>query len=244
MFGVMALNFATGGINMATVEHFSQVKGGWGRIVMMPTRDSYNSTRNERAEDLPRVRPWMLLMPPGSPTYVATVRDGELLPEMKHLIQTMAKMRTVDSNGKLVLATGHATPEEHMLMAREGRMQGLNVVLTHAHRLDIPQLQEAARLGAYLEFTGLDQARRNSAVELRAAAEKIKAVGAEHVIIGTDCGQTVNLLPTDCLVTTARGLRANGITEQQINLVFKENAAKLLGLPPLAATVLSRPARQ
>jgi hypothetical protein len=32
IFGRMAQNYSTGGINVATLEHFSQVKGGWGRI--------------------------------------------------------------------------------------------------------------------------------------------------------------------------------------------------------------------
>ena len=31
--------------------------------------------------------------------------------------------------GRMVLATGHATPEEHLLLTREGRSQGLNVLL-------------------------------------------------------------------------------------------------------------------
>ena len=39
-FGRMASNFSTGGINVAALEHFSQIKGGWGRIYEMPTRDS------------------------------------------------------------------------------------------------------------------------------------------------------------------------------------------------------------
>jgi hypothetical protein len=42
----------------------------------------------------------------------------------------------VDSNGRMVLATGHATPEEHLLLAQEGRAQGLNALLTHPG--DIP----------------------------------------------------------------------------------------------------------
>ena len=40
VFATMALNLATGGINVAAVEHFVKIKGGWGRIVMMPTRDA------------------------------------------------------------------------------------------------------------------------------------------------------------------------------------------------------------
>jgi hypothetical protein len=46
MFGRMAMNYSTGGINVAAVEHFSQIKGGWGRLVEMPTRDSVTASRN------------------------------------------------------------------------------------------------------------------------------------------------------------------------------------------------------
>lgn len=229
MFGRMASNFATGGINVAAVEHFTQVKGGWGRIVEMPTRDSVTGARNMEPAALTQNRPWMLLMPPGSPTHVATSKDGQLTPETKYLIGVMGKLRTVDSNGRLVLATGHATPEEHLLLTAEARRQGLQVLLTHPG--DIPQLPEATRLGAFVELNAsgiykTDAGRKN-------AAALVKKVGADHVIIGTDCGQTVNLYPTDCLVLAARGLRANGITQRELDLMYKVNPAKLLGLPPL-----------
>ena len=90
------------------------------------------------------------MMPPDTPPFIAVSKDGELLPEVKHLIGVMAKMRTIDSRGAMVLATGHATPEEHLLLAREGRAQGLNVLLTHPG--NIPQLPEAAKLGAFIEI--------------------------------------------------------------------------------------------
>lgn len=244
MFGRMASNFATGGINVAAVEHFTQIKGGWGRIVEMPTRDSVTGARNMEPAALTQNRPWMLLMPPGSPTHVATSKDGQLTPETKHLIGVMGKIRTVDSNGRLVLATGHATPEEHLLLTAEARRQGLQVLLTHPG--DIPQLPEATRLGAFVELNAsgiykTEAGRKN-------AAALVKKVGADHVIIGTDCGQTVNVYPTDCLVLAARGLRANGITQRELDLMYKVNPAKLLGLPPLeeigaslTTTTASRP---
>jgi hypothetical protein len=231
IFGRMAQNYATGGINVATAEHFSQIKGGWGRIFEMPTRDSITATRAPGSMDpqnLARVRPWMLMMPEGTPAYIAVSKNGELLPEVKHLIAELAKIRTVDSNGRMVLATGHATPEEHLLLAKEGRAQGLNVLLTHPG--DIAQLPEAAKLGAFIEVTAstIYKTRAESA----AAAALIKKIGAEHIIVSTDCGQTTNVYPTDCLVLAARGLRANGITQRELDLMYKVNPAKLLGLPP------------
>ena len=52
------------------------------------------------------------MMPEGTPSHIAVSRNGELLPSVKHLIAELAKIRTVDTNGRMVLATGHATPED------------------------------------------------------------------------------------------------------------------------------------
>ncbi len=168
-------------------------------------------------------------------------KNGELLPEVKHLIGVLAKIRTVDSNGRMVLATGHATPEEHLLLAREGRRQGLNVLLTHPG--DIPQLPEAAKLGAFIEVTA-SNIYKNEAGRTAAAA-LIRKIGAESIIISTDCGQTGNVYPTDCLALAARGLRAHGITQRELDLMYKTNPAKLLGLLALeeaaAASTTARP---
>ena len=230
-FGRMASNYATCGLNVAALEHFSQIKGGWGRIYEMPTRDSITATRPAGSMDketLARTRPWMLMMPEGTPAYIAVSKNGELLPEVKQLIGWLAKIRTIDSNGRMVLATGHATPEEHLLLAQEGRRQGLNVLLTHPG--DIPQLPEAARLGAFIELTAAQVYKTRA--QSTAAAALVKKIGAEHIVVSTDCGQTTNVYPTDCLVLAARGLRANGITQYELDVMYKVNPAKLLGLPP------------
>ena len=230
VFGMMALNLAAGGINVAAVERFSQIHGGWGRIVMMPTTDT-DRERDVAPDAVPLRRPWIPLMPPEAPRVVSTVRDGELVPEVTHLIGVMAKLRTIDSQGPLVLATGHASPEEHLLLAREGRRLGLQVVLTHGSGIPLPEQQEAAKLGAFIEFT-INGLVRRGVNEAREAAERIRQVGAESYIVASDCGQMSNPLPTDCLAMAARALRAQGITERELNLMFKENPARLLGLSP------------
>ncbi len=233
MFGRMALNYSTGGINVAAVEHFSQIKGGWGRILEMPTRDSITGARNMDPQFLTLNRPWMLLMPPGTPSFIGISKDGQLTPEVKFLLAAAAKIRTVDSNGRLVLATGHATPEEHLLLAQEGRRLGMQVLLTHPG--DISQLPEAARLGAFIEMNASGIYKTEAG--FKAAVDLVRKVGAEHIIVGTDCGQTVNVYPTDCLALAAKGMRARGIAQRELDLMYKTNPAKLLGLPPLEETV-------
>src|SRR5690606_4444889 len=40
VFGGIGTNFATGGLNPAAIRQMAEVKGGWGRIVWMPTWDA------------------------------------------------------------------------------------------------------------------------------------------------------------------------------------------------------------
>jgi hypothetical protein len=239
IFGRMASNYATGGINVAALEHFTQLKGGWARIYEMPTRDSITATTRPGSMDpaqLAKTRPWMMMMPEGTPPYVAVSKNGELLPDVKHLISILAKIRTIDSNGKMVLATGHATPEEHLLLAREGRKAGLQVLLTHPG--DIATVPEAVGLGAFAELTASQVYKTEKA--RAAGAAFVRKIGAEHLILSTDCGQTGNVYPSDCLALTAQGLRAHGITEHELDLMYKINPAKLLGLAPPDAAQLAQ----
>src|SRR5882672_3126437 len=125
VFGGIDLNLTVGGMNAAAVEHMTQVTGGWGRFVWMSTFDAENQVRYSK-ENRPFVR---------------VARNGELLPEVKEVIALIAKYG-------LVLATGHVSPEEALLMFREGRRQGVQrMVVTHAMTapvlMDIPQMQEA-----------------------------------------------------------------------------------------------------
>ena len=58
--------------------------------------------------------------------FVSVSRNGELLPEVKQVIAVIAKHN-------LVLATGHVSPEEGLMLLREGRRQGVQrMVVTHA----------------------------------------------------------------------------------------------------------------
>src|SRR5437868_7342611 len=85
IFGRMASNYATGGINPAALEHYTQIKGGWGRIYEMPTRDSITATTRPGSMEpaaLAQSRPWMLMMPEGTPPFIAVAKDGVLLPNV------------------------------------------------------------------------------------------------------------------------------------------------------------------
>jgi hypothetical protein len=230
VFGRFAMNLPTGGFNPAAVMQFTSIKGGWGRIVEFPTRD----VRLPSKENRPWVMPWLDLFP-GMQRVVTSVRNGELVPEAKAIIALVSKLKTTGSNGAVVIATGHATPEEHVIIAREARRLNVPVLITHpGDNVSEAQFMELKKMGAYIEVNAdFYQKGDNADEKVAFAVKQIKRLGAESIIMGTDCGQVNNPFPADCIALAARALRANGITDRQLDLMLKENPAKLLGLPPL-----------
>ena len=213
VFGGIDLNLTVGGMNPAAVEHLTQVAGGWGRFVWMSTFDAENQVRYSK-EDRP---------------FVSVSRNGELLPETKAVISVIAK------HG-LVLATGHVSAQEALLLLGEGRRQGVqHMVVTHAMNapilMDVQQMQEAAKLGAFIEFAGSSMANADAPARIDRFADAIRKVGPQFCILSTDLGQKGNPLPPDGFGEFLAAMRAKGFAEQEINRMSKQNPARLLGLP-------------
>jgi hypothetical protein len=228
VFGGIGTNFATGGLNPAAIRQMADVKGGWGRIVWMPTWDAEHYVKHH-GNDRP---------------FISVAQGGELLPEAKALIAAVAEVsgKTRVSNGTLALATGHNAPEEVLLMVREARGLGLEVVVTHplleSVGMTLEQMRKAVEMGAYLEFV---TAFTRQEATIREYAEAIRAIGPEHCIVSSDKGQgrgdeghdgpTVSHVQG--LAEAAALLRKNGFAEADLDLMFKTNPARLLGLPIL-----------
>jgi hypothetical protein len=212
IFGGIDLNRAVGGVNPAAVERMVMIKGGYGRVIWMPTFDSENQVRYSKEN-----RP-----------FVSVAKNGTLLPESKQVIALAAK------HG-LLLETGHSSPEECLMILREGKQAGVrHMVVTHAMvapvRMSIPQMKEAAALGAYIEF--VYNALLGSPPELTFAdyTRAIREVGPEHCILASDLGQAVNPIHTDGLVAFFAGLKKVGFSQAEIDLMAKTNPARALGL--------------
>ena len=64
----------------------SRADGGGSSKCRRAIRSPRRLVRAAWSRRLARTRPWMLMMPEGTPPYVAVSKNGELLPEVKHLI--------------------------------------------------------------------------------------------------------------------------------------------------------------
>jgi len=64
------------------------------------------------------------------------------------------------------------------------------------------------------------------------ALEAIKALGTQNVFIASDSGLVGTPNHPDALAMAIKALRAAGFSEQDLNRMFKETPARLVGLPP------------
>jgi len=213
VFGGVDLNLSVGGMNSAAVQHLTEVAGGWGRFVWMSTFDAENQVRYSKEN-----RP-----------FVSVSRNGQLLPETKAVIALIAKHR-------LVLATGHVSAQEGLMLLREGKQQGVqHMVVTHAINppilMDVAQMREAASLGAFIEFAGSTLANAGAAARMDRFADAIRKVGPQYCILSSDLGQQGNPLPPDGFGEFLAAMRARGFTSAEVDQMSKQNPARLLGLP-------------
>ena len=216
VFGGVAMNRPNGGINVAGVEFMAtQIRGTPGRMVWMPAGDSEKEVRESKNPTRP---------------FVAVSRNSELLPEVKQVLAIVAK------HG-LVIASGHIAPEEALMVFREARRRGArHMIATHAFdlagKMTVEQMQEAAKLGAFIEFDF-----RNTLEGGRMDA--IRTVGPQFCFLSefwTKIGPPAEYGGLDGVGAFAETMRAHGFTDEELDLLFKENPAKALGLTSTPAS--------
>jgi hypothetical protein len=221
VFGGITLNHAVGGLNPQAVEWMWRMQGGYGRVVWFPTFDADNHVKRTGTAS----------------SGIRVVDDrGQVLPAARAVLKIAAAQR-------LVVQTGHASPEEALaLIAAAGEEGCERTVVTHAQfdvvDMSLEHMKQAAALGAKLELCALlmlagpssplEFMHHTARVEVADTAARIRAVGAEHFVLGTDLGQAGNPTPADGLQMLVAGLMKHGITREQIQMMGRETPGALL----------------
>jgi len=224
VFGGIALNYPVGGINSAAVDmaiSFQQGGGACFKYVKMPTQSSGNNLAFSAGKE-PQFGEGEGLWVMG--------KDGKLNPQVTPILKTLAK-------NDLLLMSGHIHPKETLVLFQAAKAEGVKKMeWTHAQQSytkgTMDQFKQAVALGVYLELNYLN-VRANGAVDdkiLTETVDIIKAVGAAHVILGTDLGQAANPVPSEGLLDYVVKLMAKGISKADIDLMIRKNPAAQLGL--------------
>jgi hypothetical protein len=218
VFGGIMLNHSVGGLNTEAVKRMLLMKGGYGRVVWFPTSDAEHF--------------YSILKLPGKGVPVS--KDGHLVSAAVEMIDLISK------NPQLVLATGHISAEEILLVTHEAHARGVKHIVVNNPlgifaRMTPAQMQMAIADGAYLEFVYNSVIGDKPQNSLHEYAEGIKQAGPQHIILGTDFGATeVPNLPfhPQGLLEFMELLRKEGISVADINMMVKTNPARVLELEP------------
>ena len=83
----------------------------------------------------------------------------------------------------------------------------------------------------YLPTITSAAAKRQALFSVADVANNIRKVGAGSVILSTDMGQIGLVPPPDGMSAYIAQLKAQGISQRDLDRMSKENPARLLGLP-------------
>jgi len=219
--GGIVLNHFTGGFNPIAVD--AALKMG-GKIVWFPTFHAQNHLSHYGEESIVPTAHVMASPPAG-----LSVLDesGRLRAEVEPVLRTIA-------SGKAILGTGHLSAREIIALTDAALAAGVEkILITHADMffvgLTLEEQLALAKKGAVLEKCYLAMLLSQDGGG-KSMADSIKAIGAENCVLVTDLGQKIFPHPVEGMRTFIEALTAEGITRREIDVMLKENPARLLQL--------------
>ncbi|MDH5770392.1 MAG: DUF6282 family protein [Candidatus Bathyarchaeota archaeon] len=214
----VVLDAQVGGLNPAAVE--SAIKLG-ASVVWMPVKFSryfvekcMKLTWGKRILTQRKERP------------ISILEGGKLLPEAKEILQMI-------SESKIVLGTGHISPEESFVLVDEAKALGINKIFSnHPYSATmgytIEEMKELAKKGVYIEFCYATCMPLYGAFDPKTMVSLIKELGVEHCLMSSDSSQPENPMPVEMLRLFIRTMLALGMDKRKIELMVKKNPSQLL----------------
>jgi hypothetical protein len=220
IFGGMVLNNATGGINPHTVD--GAIKSG-AKIIWMPTASAENhiETHKKIHTDFPKTEKKLIDEIP----LKIVDKNGSLLPQITQICSLIAE-------ADIILGTGHLYLEEIKLLVDEARRQGVKkILMQHPEFLinaTIDEMIDFANKGVFIEHSMVFYVK--GTIEKEYLFEMIRKVGAERTVLGSDLGQMGNPSPIEGIRRCIEIMLEMGISDEEIDLMIRQNPAKLLNL--------------
>ena len=227
--GTITLNSSVGGINPSAME--MAARSGV-RLVWFPTCDAENELSHVFNGDPNKKLPYwaqivieMKQAGIQAPTINILDGNGELKPEVLHVLDIIAKYN-------IILTTGHIGHAEAFKLVPAAKEHGVkNIVITH---VDFPttyytveEQKEFVKYGAKMEHCYTTWA--TNKVDFSVTEQMIREVGPENCILATDLGQKTALYPDEGLLAFATKLYDAGFTAEQVRTMTVYNPRKLLG---------------
>lgn len=226
--GAITLNSSVGGINPAAVEMAGRAGT---KIVWFPTCDSkhemahvFNGDPNKKLPYWAKIVIEMREAGIEPPVICILDDQGNLKKDVYDVLDVIAKYN-------MILATSHISHEETFALVKEAHRRKVErIVITH---VDFPttfytveEQKELLKYGAYMEHCYTTFA--TGKVDFSETLSQIRAIGPDHVILGTDLGQKTALYPDEGLEEFATKLYENGFSAEEVRKMTVKNPTALV----------------
>ncbi|WP_436348510.1 DUF6282 family protein [Natronorubrum sp. FCH18a] len=215
IYSSVALNTFVGGFNPSAVELAVETGAS---VVWLPTFSAANFDTSHRN------------FPFSGQHLVATDDDGTVKPDIVSVIETIAA-----ADRDVILGNGHLDREETfaILDLIEERGYDIPYLITHADSafmgLSTEDQVELADRGAYIEKCYLPVVKDD--IGIPEMTRSIEAIGVDQCLLSTDHGQPDNASPPDAFRTFVDELRAQGISDADLEHMYRDLPRALLAEP-------------
>lgn len=224
VFGGITLNETVGGMNVKAVK--SALSYGRCKEVWLPSLDAAHQREAMGASGGIRVSDC----------------KGTLTKEMMEILDVMAEYNDNQEGERVVLSACHVSNEEKfdILSYINKRGMDVKVLMDHVTQemtvLTPDEAKQMIDMGAYLEFAecscvpwpGMLGWVISYDYSFRLIKELLKEKGPDHLVLITDAGQPGNE-PIPGWKNFLKTLLSQGVSEKDINIMFKDVPAMLLG---------------
>lgn len=226
VFGGIALNHSIGGLNPFAVEAAAELGG---KVVWMPTWSSKNDLSKSQFY-LNRMKGYLKTLNqvvPGPEAGIEVIEGGRTKPVVRDIIQ-------IARDHQMVVSSGHVSVQESLVLAEECTRQGVPFLFAHPFSRSvagtIEEQKEIAKRGGYVEHCFITTMPMHQKLEMARIVESIQAVGPARTVLTTDGGQSWNAPVPELMRMFIGSLLYLKVEEASIEIMVKENPAKILGL--------------
>ena len=223
VFGGLVLNWFTGGLNPLAAETALRLGA---RQIWMPTVDAIaHAAAFGQTGGFTHQKSGLKLHRPG---ISVLGEDDRLKPEIKVIVELVKEAGAI-------LGTGHLNRNEIFALADFALGVGLKKLLvTHPEfnppALSLEDQKQLSVKGAFLELCGGNLYPIPGGGRIDDYRSIVAEAGAGSIILTSDAGQPRKSLPAEVLRIFGQCLLEKGVSQEEINLMTKENPARLLGL--------------
>lgn len=221
VFGGIVLNQHVGGLNPYAVE--TALKMG-GKVVWFPTLSAGQHQQYFKKKQTKLFNGNPLL----SEATISISDNDHLIDEVKDIIHLIKEYDAV-------LATGHMSLKEQYCVVHAAKEAGVEkIVIQHADmgisKIPLEDQRYFASLGYTIEKCFLACSSDFNDLTVEDMAKTIEMIGYESCILVTDYGQPHHEAPVYAMSRFVEELLSNGIKEEQVRRMLRDNPRSLLGI--------------